>query len=144
MLGMRGSIVKHIAILTTLALTTPALADPALSTWHLLTQTESGSMQLQKGLTQHECEFMKHRALGQPATDEEIAAEKARIAEQMRLADEYRHKKEAECRVKHPDVPGDKNCVLSVEGDKSAYVYGISGLVHMINPSDIKSAECFE
>src|ERR1039458_8712492 len=47
--------------------------------WHLLTQTYGGTVSLLKDLTQHECEFAMHRAKGEPATEEELAAEAARI-----------------------------------------------------------------
>jgi hypothetical protein len=46
--------------------------------WHLLTQTEGGTVSLLKDLTKHECEFAMHRARGEPATEAEIAAAKER------------------------------------------------------------------
>jgi len=45
--------------------------------WHLMTKSYGGTISLIKPpLTKKECEFMMHRARGEPATDEEIARDK--------------------------------------------------------------------
>jgi len=108
----------------------PLPAGP--SDYHLLTQTYSGTMQLTKNLTQHECEFMRNRALGLPATNEEIAkaaaaAEAAQKAQQRDAEWEKQH--EAEC---HSQAIIDFRC--SNEWTPLAEYHGAS---------DIKTAECF-
>lgn len=43
--------------------------------WHLMTKTHKGTISLLHGLEKKTCEFARHRALGQPATEEEEGRE---------------------------------------------------------------------
>jgi hypothetical protein len=52
-------------------------SPPPQPTWHLLTKSHVGTISLLKNLTEHECQFARARALGLPATPEEIEARKA-------------------------------------------------------------------
>lgn len=109
--------------------------------WHLLTQTENGTVTLLKDLTQHECEFTRNRLLGNPATDEEIAAAKRQV-------DELRARWEAwktahNC---HGNTSSWSSGPSRVESDGTCTQgedMGVSMSSHMVMPSDIKSAECF-
>lgn len=126
--------------------------------WHLLTQTEGGQMQLTKNLSQHECEFMRARALGEPATDAEKMAEAekntATTAKRVileKLASDT-------CKTKDSDgvynqkgnkiSPGSLASPLGNTFEcKDHFVItnaGTMGIVRMGSPNDIKSAECFQ
>jgi hypothetical protein len=50
---------------------------PPSPTWHLFTKSRGGTVSLIKNLTEHECQFVRARALGLPATDAEKAANTA-------------------------------------------------------------------
>ena len=104
------------AILVALIVPSVAIADEDHS-WHLLTQTYGGTVTLLKDLTKHECEFVRARALGLPATPEEEEAKR-----NAALKAEWEERK-----AKHP---------LGLLGAPS------SG--HLITNNDIKSAECFQ
>lgn len=56
----------------------PQLAEPITAqpdhSYHLLTISNGGTVSINGPLTKAQCEFAKHRALGEPATDAEIAA----------------------------------------------------------------------
>lgn len=108
---------------------------PLDRSWHLLTITYGGTVTLLKDLTKHECEFVMHRAKGEPATEEEITAAKARAE---RIA-----KEGALCQGKpngplYPESAGGSPYCL--EG--SPITIGTS--TRMTMPGDIKSAECFQ
>lgn len=132
---------KYVA-LTLAILMTPAVAQDA--TWHLLTQTQGGTISLLHGLDKKTCEFAKNRALGLPATPEEIAA----AAEQGRITSE---RNSAICPPdgttragwedwydKHPLAGGCTNA------DGRGMSSWSASSLHMILPGDIKSAECFQ
>ncbi len=138
------SSLSHIAIvfLSLLAVGAQAQERPTEPrSWHLLTQTEGGTVSLIKDdLTKHECEFAMHRALGQPATDEEIASAK-------RAADKRAQERKATTdawEAAHPE------CAMRVEGWRKGFDCLPSSLSTMlsasrlIQPSDIKTAECFQ
>ena len=91
--------------------------------WHLLTVTHGGTFSLLKDLTKRECDFIRARALGLPATEEEQKAED----ERRREIAEYRKK----CL---DDLSSGKGRCLIV-GDSTGYV---------ITSDRIKSAECFQ
>lgn len=89
------------------------------NTWHLLTQTYGGTMQLVKHLSKHECEFMRARALGEPATPaEEKEAAKAQ--------EDYQ-----KCLKARAPITG-IYCIIP-----AARITGVSA-------GDIKTAECFK
>lgn len=68
------------------------LSAGADGNWHFLSQAKGGTISLIKGLTQHECEFIKHRALNEPATPEEQAAQDRLFADRTkRMADCLEH-----------------------------------------------------
>jgi len=110
---------------------------PEDRSWNLLQRQYDGLIRsVQHGLTRHECEFVMHRVMGQPATDEEIAAEKAR---QERLAKETEeaHRKTIE---QHPECADEKN-------EYNVQYFGLlysTGITRSINMTDIASAECFQ
>lgn len=58
--------------------------------WHLLLTSQGGAFQLWRGLTRHECEFMRARALGEPATQAERDAEAAERKDALERWEERR------------------------------------------------------
>jgi hypothetical protein len=132
-----------IATAVSLWIATPVSADnplpPTDRSWHLLTQTEGGVINLIKDLTKHECEYAMHRAKGEPATDEEIAAEKQR---QKNIADEAR----GICQ--HPEKYDHSVGYVYVMCNKDDSVFGPAAVFYgpwrQIQPGDIKTAECFQ
>jgi hypothetical protein len=142
-----------------------AAAEPANvrdRSWHLLTITHGGTVTLLKGLTKHEAEFARARALNRPATVkecEEAAADekRRREAEAAREEAELREwKKTAPAcpkagASKTPDstlaieVHGD-GCV-DAEGNPHRWIYppSFSSFTWAPGPQsgDIESAEVF-
>ena len=104
------------AILVALIVPSVAIADEDHS-WHLLTQTYGGTVTLLKDLTKHECEFVRARALGLPATPEEEEEAKRNAALKAEREEQW---------AKHPLGP--------LGGPSSG---------HLITNNDVKSAECF-
>jgi hypothetical protein len=105
--------------------------------WHLLTQSEGGTVSLLKDLTKHECEFAMHRTKGEPATDEEVAAEKkrddARWAEAQDMCANPK---------KYEHTGGSIGAGCDSSGKATGYNYG--GIGRVVQPGDIRSAECFQ
>jgi len=118
----------------------PAIAEDR--SWHLLTITEGGTVTLLRDLTKHECEFAMHRAMGQPATDEEIAA----AARDAKLRSEQYEAADKACQGKpdgflYPESVG--GSPICWGGKASGWMSTMAG-GHMISPGDIRSAECFQ
>lgn len=123
-------------VLAVLAMVSPAWGQEDRS-WHLLTQSEGGSVSLLKDLTKHECEFARHRALRQPATDQEVATEKKRSDAMWDEArDICAHPNKYQGSGGHVDAMCDAN------GNAIGLSYG--GGSSAVQPRDIRSAECFQ
>lgn len=85
-----------------LAVTVGPLLPPGPASqpnWHLLTQSYGGTVSINGGLTKDQCDFAKHRALGEPATPDEIAAQaekddvaNQKNAERAKAAEEWRER----------------------------------------------------
>jgi hypothetical protein len=119
---------KTLAVL--LLLCTPAVAQED-NGWHFLSQSYGGTISLVKGLTKQECEFMKNRALGRPATDEEKAAAK--------LLSDRRNEVYKKWRLEHPECENSMGATFSlacVRPFTETYLSTTSS-------GDIRTAECF-
>lgn len=131
-------------------------SNPADHSWHLLTITYDGTVTLLKGLTRHEAEFARARALDEPATVKEC--KEAAAAEKRR-----REAEEAELRqwkktapVCSKDFMEGKDMTLAsssahgcVDSKGNAHRFSGVGLwinSYTINSSgrDMKSAEVFQ
>ncbi len=114
-------------------------------TWHLFTLTDKGVINLLHGLTKRECEYALHRAKGEPATDEEIAAEKKRDAE----IEERRVKERAELIKAHP-ICGRSDWLGMSEVEQKEWVNyctrpeSMGGATYAGNVLYFQRAECFE
>lgn len=115
-----------------------AQAEDASSdrSWHLLTQSEGGTVSLLKDLTQHECEYAMHRAKGEPATAEEVREKEA----QRKAADAAARKY---CANLKPGDPLYASSGIGCAPDGSVVSWGFSSS-HYVEPGDIASAECFQ
>ena len=102
--------------------------------WHLLTQTEGGQMQLTKNLSQHECEFLRARALNEPATDTEKAAVKR--AQEQKDA----HNNEVCKKI----GTGNSDDGIACNNGKVIGWLARGEISRISQPGDIKSAECFQ
>lgn len=106
---------------------------PEDRSWHLLQKQYDGLIRsIQSGLTKHECEFVKARVMGEPATDKEKAAEAQRAST---------HEKErADWLAQHP------KCADSAQGSPECAWMGTPSSIktRMANVTDIASAECFQ
>lgn len=119
-----------------MAYAAPAAADQA--NWHIMTMSHGGTVSLVKNLTKHECEFMRARSLGLPATEEEERAEKERsriLYEAPCPPDHALLETWREWQMNHPAAQG---CRLESGGS-----FGWGGGTP-INNGDIKTAECFK
>jgi hypothetical protein len=142
--------------------------SPEDRSWHLLTLTYGGALDLTRQLTEHECKFMRARALGEPATDSEkrAAAEKKRQAE---FDEAVQQAKDENFCAAHRDSSngnlicengkpqrwvigiGSSNVVVSTFAGQSCYFgsangTGINGiqLCAISAPQGIRTAECFQ
>ncbi len=114
-------------------------------TWHLFTLTDKGVINLLHGLTKRECEFALHRAKGEPATDEEIAAEKKASAERVAAAE----KRYAELVEAHPICGNKKNWFELPKADQQEWFNycgssGSQGATYAGSRFYFERAECFE
>jgi len=123
---MKHRDLKHSASIACLAFAafiafcTPAITGEGQErSWHLLTQSEGGTVSLIKDLSQHECEFARARALHQPATEDEKQAK--------READERQH----------------EAAVATGRDPSQGYVTYVTSPSH-VSPGDIRTAECFQ
>jgi len=106
--------------------------------WHLLTQSEGGTVSLLKDLTKHECEFAMHRAKGEPATDQEVQkAIQDKIDEEALLA----QAREFCANPETPEPRRQKNCY---QGVPLFYFMNHNHGGNSTQPGDIRSAECFQ
>lgn len=110
------------------------------TSWHLLSTSYGGTVSLVKNLTRSECDFMRARLLGMPATveeEEEEAERRAYIESHPVCPKDKATKEEWEDWQKHH---------MSAQGCVSADGNGSTswGGGRMLNNSDIKSAECFQ
>lgn len=129
------------------------------TSWHLLTKTEGGTVSLLKGLSKHECEFVRARMLGQAATDEERAANKAAYESVTTAWEKW--KAEHHCDESGivrdrggKAIPGVFTSGGSTSGPSEVlsdgmclrgYEFSYPGEGwHMGSPGDIFSAECFQ
>jgi hypothetical protein len=136
-----------------LVATTPALADtcctePVTATeatsgdLHLLIVKSDGTLQLWRGLSDYECEFMKARSLGLPATDEEKAEAKRQAVEYAAKIALITKKGEEAC-------VGKKNGTVDINPQYSTYCvdgksagWG-SNILTISSQVSVRSAECF-
>lgn len=132
---------------TILALAVALIAASAHAddtSWHLMTQTESGTVTLVKNLSKHECDFMMHRARGEPATPAEWAAQKSR-----RDTYDAGWKKWAADNKCDPAGNAGTSSASFKASNGTCFrggEFSDSGVdfFHIVQPSDIKSAECFQ
>lgn len=126
-------------IVSLILLTSPGAAagEPDRS-WHLLTVSEGGNVSLLRDLTRAECEFAMHRAKGEPATSEEVAAEKS--FEQAIRQDAWLmcHEHPTETYV------GDEWGTQASCDKGRVMTYTYSRRTFGLSSGNIKSAECFQ
>jgi len=129
----------------TLAVLAILLAAPAYSqtpddapTWHLLTQSEGGTVSLVKGLTKHECEFARARTLGLPATPAEEEAAYP-ICPPLNTVDS-----EIVWATWHRVHPAARGCNTADGNRTMSWTWGLEPSFGYSNPGNIKSAECFQ
>ena len=130
--------------------------------WHLLTISHGGTVSLIKGLTEAECTFAKHRALGEPATYAERDEAARRKLALDAVTDEVTArweawKREHACKSRPDNMISDPSTSeKSFKSDSgicvrgSDFFYPGEGWRHLESleswqaPSGIKSAECFQ
>jgi hypothetical protein len=107
--------------------------------WHLMTKTHKGTISLLHGLEKKTCEFARHRALGQPATEEEEAREK-----------EYREIAYGQpCPLKDADEKEWKEWMKQHPGAYGCFSADLGGSIswgpnRYTSDSDVETAECFQ
>lgn len=123
--------------LSALIFTTSALhAEP--NNWHLLSQSRSGTVSIQHGLSESACQFARNRLLGRPATDEEKAVEQKRYDARRDRAAKY-----CASGRKEKSLFADENATCGPNGEVQSYG-GNAGGMRFTSPGDIISAECFQ
>lgn len=113
---------------------------------NLLIAHYNGTFQLIKNLSHHQCEFLRHRALRQPATQKEIkAAEQAR-EERKKSEAEQRRQMDLKCKDKSPIVERALNdAYFTCKNGKASDIYWVGeGEFETLSATDPKTAECFE
>jgi len=121
----------------------PATEDRS---WHLLQKQYDGLIRsVTHGLTKHECEFARARALGLPATPDE-AAERER---QRQKEEEDQKRIFAALEKKALERPecqaiADKNDILCKPSFMEEVVASSRSWNRRMEPTDIASAECFQ